>query len=112
MEIFKEIKVGGEKYTQCSICEQKFKYVGSSTTTMGNHLKRKHEDDLDKVQATGLEKHTPKITQFVTRTAEWKRGGKRAVEWKRKIVKFVVAQTNLCLWLKIHTLENYYQKSL
>ena len=33
-KFFKVIKVGGEKYTQCSICEQKFKYVGSSTTTM------------------------------------------------------------------------------
>ena len=66
---FKMIKVGGEKYTQCNFCRQEYKYVGSSTTTMGNHLKRKHQDELDKVQGIGLEKQTPKITQFVGRPA-------------------------------------------
>ena len=81
----------GVNYTQCSSCDDKFKYVGSSTTNMVRHTKKKHQNELDKLQDTGLVKDTPKITLFVTRTAEWKRNGRNTVEWERNIVKFVVA---------------------
>ena len=90
-KFFKMIYVEGEKYTQCNFCSQEYKYVGSSTTTMSNHLKRKHQNELDKAQGTGLEKQSPKINHFVQRPAAWKRDGRISVEWERKIIKFVVS---------------------
>ena len=57
---------------------------------MIRHIKNKHKDELDALSASGSVKSFPPITSYVTKSTEWKRDGKRMLEWQRKIVKFVV----------------------
>ena len=81
-KIFKEITVEGIPYNECTICKNKLKYCGSSTTNMAKHIRTKHPAELGKLKDTGLVKDNPQITSFVTKPAQWKRDAKNTVEWE------------------------------
>ena len=52
---FNMIKVNGEKKTQCKQCpEIILSYVGSSTSNMLRHIRRKHQIELDNLIVSGL----------------------------------------------------------
>ena len=81
---------------KCNICAQRYSYVGSSTTTVGRHVKTKHGTEYDASQGTQVQQQTTKISSYVQKVPTWKRGSKSSIEVDRKIVKFVVS-TNQAL---------------
>ena len=40
---FKLVKVHGENWTKCNLCDEELRYSGGTTSTMINHLKWKHK---------------------------------------------------------------------
>ena len=92
-QVFKEVKINGVAYVKCQLCLPTLytiKYIGSSTSNMGHHIRTKHFREYQEIKNTGLQKNNNKIHSYVSRPAEWKPDGKKSVEWQQKILKFVV----------------------
>ena len=79
-------------YNRCKLCGDQYKACGSSTSNMINHCETKHKVEYQQALGTQETSETGKITKYVnvSKKAEWKRGGSKAVQWDRMIVRFVV----------------------